>query len=77
MGQGYGKLLNDMEQVSALFDEKVTRQNITTSEARYQNALFHLMCSQISCFRYWGEGAWTDFGREIRPRTREILTRDF
>jgi glycosyl hydrolase family 57 len=75
--RGYGKLLNDMEQVSALFDEKVTRQNIATSEPRYQNALFHLMCSQTSCFRYWGEGAWTDFGREICRRTREILTRDF
>jgi hypothetical protein len=35
------------------------------------------MCSQTSCFRYWGEGAWTDFGREICRRTREILTRDF
>jgi hypothetical protein len=71
--RGYATLLNEMEQVSALFDEKVTRNNIGTQDPRYQKALFHLMCSQTSCFRYWGEGTWTDYGREICRRTRELL----
>jgi hypothetical protein len=75
--KGYDSLLNDMERVSALFDQKVTQRGVPTHEHRYQNALFHLMCSQTSCFRYWGEGAWTDYAREICRRTREILTHDF
>jgi hypothetical protein len=44
---------------------------------RYRNALFHLMSSQTSCFRYWGQGLWTDYGREICRRTGEILRNDF
>ena len=75
--KGYGTLLNDMERVSALFHEQVTLKGVATHEHRYRNALFHLMCSQTSCFRYWGEGAWTDYGREICRRTREILVHDF
>jgi hypothetical protein len=36
-----------------------------------------LLCSQTSCYRYWGEGLWTDYGREICRRTREIIKHDF
>lgn len=75
--RGYESLLSDMEQTSSLFHEKVTRRNIPTREYRYRNALFHLLSSQTSCYRYWGQGAWTDYGREICRRTREILTHDF
>ncbi|HWO10155.1 MAG TPA: hypothetical protein VNN80_11765, partial [Polyangiaceae bacterium] len=75
--RGYGDLLNDMERVSALFYEKVDRAGVSPHEPRVQNALFHLLCSQTSCYRYWGEGRWTDYGRELCRRTREILTHDF
>ena len=75
--QGYEGLLGPMERVSALFDEKVVGSGVATSEPRYRNALFHLLASQTSCFRYWGEGTWTDYGREIVRRTEEILRRDF
>ena len=30
-----------------------------------ERALFHLLLCQTSCFRYWGQGAWTDYGREL------------
>jgi hypothetical protein len=73
---GYESLLSDMEQVSSLFFEKVTRAGIPTGDHRYRNALFHLLCSQTSCYRYWGEGAWTDYGREICRRARAILEND-
>lgn len=75
--RGYGHLLNEMEQVSALFHERAVKPGIPESEHRYQNALFHLLCSQTSCFRYWGQGRWTDYGREICRRARAILTHDF
>ena len=50
---------------------------VPTSEHRYRSALFHLMCSQTSCYRYWGEGLWTDYGRELCRRAREALLHDF
>jgi hypothetical protein len=75
--RGYESLLGPMEEVSALFNEKVLRPGVPTSEHRYRSALFHLMCSQTSCYRYWGEGLWTDYGRELCRRAREALLHDF
>jgi hypothetical protein len=75
--RGYGALLGEMEQVSALFYEKADRAGISPTEPRYRNALFHLLCSQTSCFRYWGHGTWTEYGREICRRARAILEHDF
>ena len=75
--RGYGALLDDMQRVSALFHEKVDRAGVLPSERRVQNVLFHLLCSQTSCYRYWGEGRWTDYGRELCRRTSDILTYDF
>ena len=43
----------------------------------YRNALFHLLASQTSCFRYWGQGVWTDYGQEICRRGMDILAHDF
>lgn len=75
--RGYDALLGPMERVSALFFEKVLKRGVPTSEHRYRNALFHLLASQTSCYRYWGQGVWVDYGREICRRAQEILTRDF
>ena len=75
--RGYGALLSEMEQTSALFHEKLDGAGVSPAEPRYQNALFHLLCSQTSCYRYWGDGLWTDYGRELCRRTRDILTFDF
>lgn len=75
--RGYDHLLGPMESASALFAEKVTQAGVPSSDPRYRNALFHLLTSQTSCFRYWGEGSWTDYGRELCRRTMEILERDF
>jgi hypothetical protein len=75
--RGYENLLGPMEEVSALFNEKALVPGVPTSEHRYRNALYHLMCSQTSCYRYWGQGLWTDYGREICRRAEEILNNDF
>ena len=75
--RGYAHLLGPMEKASSDFYEKVIRPRIPTSEHRYGNALFHLLCSQTSCYRYWGTGIWTDYGREIVRRLEAILEHDF
>jgi len=75
--RGYDALLGPMERVSSLFYEKVLKPHVPTSEARYRNALFHLLTSQTSCYRYWGQGLWVEYGREICRRAIEILHHDF
>lgn len=75
--RGYDALLGPMERVSSLFYEKVLKPGLPSNEHRYRNALFHLMASQTSCYRYWGQGIWIDYGREICRRGSEILAHDF
>jgi hypothetical protein len=74
--RGYDALLGPMDRVSALFFEKVLVPRIPTGEYRYRNALFHLLTAQTSCYRYWGQGVWVDYGREICRRATEILSQD-
>ncbi len=71
--QGYEHLLGPMESASVLFAEKVLNGRISTSDPQYRNALYHLLITQTSCFRYWGKGIWTDYGRELCRRATEIL----
>jgi len=75
--RGYENVLGPMEKVSSLFFEKVISKNIPPGEYRYRNALFYLLVSQTSCYRYWGQGVWTDYAREICRRAQEILSHDF
>jgi len=75
--QGYEQVLGPMQTASAMFAEKVLAQNVPTSHPRYREALFHLMIAQTSCFRYWGQGTWTDYGRELCRRAIDILEKDF
>ncbi|HMO51866.1 MAG TPA: glycosyl hydrolase family 57 [Kiritimatiellia bacterium] len=74
---GYENVLGPMDQVSALFSEKVLDAGIRTTDPRYRNALYHLLVTQTSCFRYWGQGVWTDYARELCRRTEDILRHDF
>lgn len=73
--RGYESVLGPMEQVSALFAQKT--QGVPTSDPRYRNALFYLLTTQTSCYRYWGSGIWTDYGCELARRTNDILKYDF
>ena len=75
--KGYDNVLGPMEEVSTLFYEKVIKSAVSPKEARYRNALFHLLACQTSCYRYWGQGQWTDYGREICRRAKDILNCDF
>lgn len=71
--RGYESLLGPMEAASARFHERLAARELPVGGQRHRNALLHLLASQTSCYRYWGEGAWTDYGRELCRRTTEIL----
>jgi hypothetical protein len=73
--RGYADVLGPLDKVSALFAEKTSGAD--KLEHRYRNALFHLLTTQTSCYRYWGSGIWTDYARELIRRTTAILEHDF
>jgi hypothetical protein len=74
--RGYGHVLGPMEAASALFARKALGQ-VATSDPRYRNALYHLLTTQTSCYRYWGTGLWTDYAAELCRRASDILNCDF
>ncbi len=74
--RGYENVLKPMEKVSALFAEKALGK-VSTQEQRYRNALYHLLMTQSSDYRYWGQGLWTEYARELCRRATDILTYDF
>lgn len=74
--RGYENVLRPMERVSALFAEKALGR-VPAQEYRYRNALYHLLMTQSSDYRYWGQGIWTDYARELCRRASDILTHDF
>jgi hypothetical protein len=75
--KGYENVLTPMNQLSAQFHEVLDNRQVDKNSQPYRNALFHLLMSQTSCFRYWGQGVWTEYGREICRRGWEILKHDF
>ena len=77
--KGYQNVLDPMNHLSAKFAQKVlgSSKKIPHDDHRYRNALYYLLVSQTSCFRYWGQGVWTDYAREICRRGMEILDKDF
>lgn len=79
--EGYDNVLTPMNQLSALFHQAIdpwqADAESLTQQFRYRNALLHNLLLQTSCFRYWGQGAWTDYAREIFRRGEAILKADF
>jgi len=63
MGKGYDNVLVPMEKASSLFYEKVLKRGIPTNHPAFRKALFFLLTSQTSCYRYWGQGIWTEYAR--------------
>ena len=75
--RGYESVLGPMEKVSTLFFEKALKSGVPHGEHQFRNALFYLLTSQTSCYRYWGSGQWVDYGRELCRRANNILDSDF
>jgi hypothetical protein len=76
--QGYENILGPMEKLSSRFNEVVLkRKTLNMNETRFRNVLFHLLTAETSCYRYWGQGMWTDYGREIIRRADEVITHEY
>ena len=75
--KGYENVLEPMNQLSAMFhqkyDELVAEDSSITKTKEYQEALLYVMLSETSCFRYWGQGTWTDYARELFQRGEALL----
>ncbi|MCP9887490.1 glycosyl hydrolase family 57 [Cyanobium sp. ATX 6A2] len=70
--EGYTNVLEPMNELSARFHQRfdplVAKDPTVTGSRSYQEALLHLLLLETSCFRYWGQGVWTDHAREIHRR---------
>jgi hypothetical protein len=71
--RGYESVLVPMERASARFAERLLARGVPTGDPGYRDALFHLLTAETSCYRYWGQGVWTDYGAELARRTAEII----
>jgi hypothetical protein len=75
--EGYTNVLEPMQQLSARFhahfDPLLAADPALTATPGYQQALLYLLLLETSCFRYWGQGTWTDYARELYRRGEEAL----
>ena len=75
--EGYANVLEPMQQLSAhfhqRFDPLVAADPAVTRTPAYQEALLHLLLLETSCFRYWGQGTWTDYARKLFRRGEAAL----
>lgn len=75
--KGYENVLEPMNQLSAMFHQKydalVAEDSTITRTQEYQEALLYVLLVETSCFRYWGQGTWTDYARELFSRGEALL----
>jgi Glycosyl hydrolase family 57 len=75
--RGYENVLEPMYQLSAHFHQKfdglVLADSTVTNQSSYREALLYNLLVQTSCFRYWGQGTWTDYAREMYRRGEALL----
>lgn len=75
--KGYENVLEPMNQLSAMFhaeyDGEVAKDSSVTQSKEYLEALLYVLLSETSCFRYWGQGTWTDYARELFNRGEALL----
>ena len=75
--KGYENVLEPMNQLSAMFHQKydalVVKDPSVTQTREYQEALLYVLLVETSCFRYWGQGTWTDYARELYRRGEALV----
>ena len=74
---GYENVLDPMNKLSAAFQEKLAGRDVDKRGHAYRNALFHHLVTQTSCYRYWGQGRWTEYAREICRRGMAAVNSGF
>lgn len=75
--RGYENVLEPMNQLSAAFhqrfDAPLAADSGVAQTPEYQKALLYNLLLQTSCFRYWGQGAWTDYARALYERGMDAI----
>lgn len=75
--KGYENVLEPMNQLSAAFHQKydrlVQQDPSVTKQPDYQQGLLYTLLLETSCFRYWGQGTWTDYARELYQRGEGLM----
>jgi hypothetical protein len=72
--EGYSNVLEPMKQLSAQFHRRFGELN--SSSPSYHQALLHVLLLETSCFRYWGQGIWTDYAQAIFARGEALMGLD-
>ena len=74
---GYENVLERITTLSSLFHKKfdhlVALNPSLTKTDSYQKALLYLLLLETSCFRYWGQGKWTQYTKIIFKKGEEVL----
>ncbi len=74
---GYKNVLEPITKLSTYFHETfdhllVQNQSLTKHHS-YQEALLYLLLLETSCFRYWGQGKWTEYAKTIFTKGEEVI----
>ncbi len=64
--RGYENVLEPMNELSARFHQRFPHGD--PGHSNYPEALLHVLLLETSCFRYWGQGVWTDYARSLYDR---------
>ena len=74
---GYANVMQPMQQLSARFHQALQTGRLADERSpKYHRALLHNLLLETSCFRYWGQGAWTEYAQTIYRRGLAALTGD-
>ncbi|MBT9317006.1 polysaccharide deacetylase family protein [Leptothoe spongobia] len=79
---GYDNVVGPMERLSARLHQATeqvpaAQRPHLVMNANYRQALLYNLILQTSCFRYWGQGQWTDYARTLYQRGCEFIERGF
>ena len=74
---GYKNVLELISKLSSYFhetfDHLVFQNPSITKTHSYQEALLYLLLLETSCFRYWGQGKWTEYAKTIFKKGEKVL----
>ncbi|MGD1905800.1 MAG: glycosyl hydrolase family 57 [Leptolyngbyaceae cyanobacterium] len=76
---GYENVMQPLQRLSARFHdvtENGPRPSLRDDRkgAAYHWALLHTLLLETSCFRYWGQGSWTDYAQTIYRQGMHALS---
>jgi len=74
---GYINVLEPISKLSSYFhqtfDHLIIQTPSLTKNHSYQEALLYLLLLETSCFRYWGQGKWTEYAKTIFRKGEEVI----